>query len=237
MQGSGHNMTDEERTAAAMRIWNKEKGLAATVLIFGWCAKVRQQAPIGYVAFFLTVPQLYFALLIYSYAIHLRKGSYRSLPRTTDSSYSQYTSLNGSARGAHFPETVLGDDDEESDGFYRMPLAAASHAVPRTPIPQTGSSIASFADFVSAPGRGRRFRSQGGAATPSGLNAVGKTNPGDKDVDYADEVLFDSDELGHSKFGTEESTSVSSRDDDVSGRRTPGEIGYSRERSGYSSAA
>ncbi|KAL5492447.1 hypothetical protein ACEPAI_3894 [Sanghuangporus weigelae] len=218
MQGSGHNMTDEERTAAAMRIWNKEKGLAATVLIFGWCAKV------------------YFALLIYSYAIHLRKGSYRSLPCTTDSAYSQYASLNSSARGAHFPETVLGDEDEDlSDGFYHMPLASASHAASRTPIPQTGSSIGSFADFVSAPGRGRRFRPQGNAVV-AGLGATGKTNPVEKDVDFTEEVLFDSDELAHSKFGTEESTSVSSHDEEVSGRRTPGEAGFSRERSGYSSS-
>lgn len=39
--GSGHNMTDEERTAAAMTIWKKEKGTAAAVIIVGWCIKVR----------------------------------------------------------------------------------------------------------------------------------------------------------------------------------------------------
>lgn len=39
--GAGHDLTDEQRTAAAMQIWNKEKGMAATVLILGWCAKVR----------------------------------------------------------------------------------------------------------------------------------------------------------------------------------------------------
>ena len=41
MQGSaGHQMTDAERTAAAMQIWNKEKGMAAAVIIIGWLAKV-----------------------------------------------------------------------------------------------------------------------------------------------------------------------------------------------------
>ncbi|EJD07610.1 DUF1753-domain-containing protein [Fomitiporia mediterranea MF3/22] len=220
--GSGHNMTEEERTLAAMRIWNKEKGMAAAVIIIGWCAKV------------------YFAILIYSYAIHLRKGSYRSLPRTTDSIYSQYTSLNGGARGAAFPESVLDDEDEESaDGFYRMPVTSLAQVSSRnSAAPKPGSSVTSFSDFTSAPGRGRRFRSTGAAAISGDLGTVvaGKAKPEDKETDYEEEVLFDSDELTHSthsKFGTEESTSVSSRDDEASGRRTPGDGGLSRERTGY----
>ncbi|KAF8308327.1 DUF1753-domain-containing protein [Clavulina sp. PMI_390] len=60
--GGGKAMTDDERRVAAQLIWNKEKGTAAMFLAIGWLAKV------------------YFALLIYSYAIHLRKGTYRSLP-------------------------------------------------------------------------------------------------------------------------------------------------------------
>lgn len=39
--GSGHDMTKEETAAAALQIWNKEKGLALAVIIVGWCAKVR----------------------------------------------------------------------------------------------------------------------------------------------------------------------------------------------------
>lgn len=39
--GLGHNMTEAERTEAAMTIWKEEKDLAATVIIVGWCAKVR----------------------------------------------------------------------------------------------------------------------------------------------------------------------------------------------------
>ncbi|KAI5124279.1 hypothetical protein M0805_005126 [Coniferiporia weirii] len=227
--GGGHDMTEEERTAAALQIWNKEKGLAAAVIIVGWCAKI------------------YFAILVYSYAIHLRKGSYRALPRTTLSADSQYTALNGSARSAHFPESVLGDDDDEvADDFYRVPIASSaqphSAAAGRTPGPATGSSISSFADFVSAPGRGRRFRAPGSAGIAGtgavGAGANGKANAVDKDLDFEEEVLFDSDELGHSRFGTtEESTSVSSRDEDASGRRTPGDGAlYSRERSGYISS-
>jgi inositol phosphorylceramide synthase regulatory subunit len=36
----GHNMTEDERTQAALGIWNKEKGFAAAVLILGWLTKV-----------------------------------------------------------------------------------------------------------------------------------------------------------------------------------------------------
>lgn len=187
---------------------------------------------------------MYFAILIYSYAIHLRKGSYRSLPRTTDSVYSQYATLNGSGRGSQFPESVLGDYDEEAgDDFYRMPVASAQQSTSRIPAAHgKGSSIGSFTDFVSAPGRGRRFRPKGtaGLGGPNVLGAApaGKTNMPDKDVDFVDEVLFDSDELTHSKFGTDETTSVSSRDEEASGRRTPAERApYSRERSGYLNSA
>jgi len=56
------NITDEERKQAAQLIWNKEKGFAATLLVLGWLSK------------------FYFAALLYSYAVHLRRGSYRNLP-------------------------------------------------------------------------------------------------------------------------------------------------------------
>ena len=124
------------------------------------------------------------------------------------------------------------EDEEPLDGFYRMPSTA--YAAAKSPVPQTGSSIGSFADFVSAPGRGRRFRPQGTTGFRGFGEASGKANPADQDVDFVEEVLFDSDELAHSKFGTEESTSVSSRDDETGGGRTPGGGAISRERSGYS---
>ena len=41
MDMGGPQMTDEERRVAAQGIWNKEKGVAGTVLIIGWCLKVR----------------------------------------------------------------------------------------------------------------------------------------------------------------------------------------------------
>ena len=43
--GAGHNMTDEERAAAAMTIWNAEKGIATSMIVLGWLAKVRAALP------------------------------------------------------------------------------------------------------------------------------------------------------------------------------------------------
>lgn len=40
--GGSKNMTDQERTAAANMIWNKEKGTAAGIIVLSWLAKVRK---------------------------------------------------------------------------------------------------------------------------------------------------------------------------------------------------
>ena len=75
---------------------------------------------------------------------------------------------------------------------------------------------------MSAPGRGKRSRALGAGG---GLGKPGPVMSREKDADMEDEVLFDSDELGHSRFGTDDtmSASSSSRDDEAStsGRRTP----------------
>ena len=39
--GPGHDMSEEERVAAAMSIWNAEKGIATAMLVVGWLLKVR----------------------------------------------------------------------------------------------------------------------------------------------------------------------------------------------------
>ena len=69
--------------------------------------------------------QFYFALLIYSYASHLRKGSYRALPlsRSTPVLSAQVPSHyeNGAAL---YDDTALGlgEDEDGVDDFYRVPL-------------------------------------------------------------------------------------------------------------------
>ncbi|KAF9031378.1 DUF1753-domain-containing protein [Hymenopellis radicata] len=172
-------LPDDQRAEAAMLIWNHEKGFALTVIILSWFSKI------------------YFILLIYSYAMHLRTGSYRKLSRS--SRHVPTTSIS-----ANTYESALGygeDDDGDIEDFYRTPA--------RTP--NTGNSISSFADFVNAPpSRPRRSK-----PSSLGRNGLGKPDDGE------DEVLFDDDELtytsssrGHSKMGTDDSSSGSRTSDE-----------------------
>ncbi|KZT25255.1 DUF1753-domain-containing protein [Neolentinus lepideus HHB14362 ss-1] len=94
---SGINFTisPEERTREAMAIWNREKGPALAIVILGWLAKI------------------YFALLLYSYASHLRKGSYRSLALSRP---------NPSALPANYDTLPDEEEPEEASDFYRLPL-------------------------------------------------------------------------------------------------------------------
>ncbi|GFZ44125.1 hypothetical protein JCM24511_01846 [Saitozyma sp. JCM 24511] len=55
---------DDLRAALAGEIWQQEKGYAVGVLLFGWALKV------------------YFILILYSYAAHLRSSTYHALPLT-----------------------------------------------------------------------------------------------------------------------------------------------------------
>ncbi|KAJ7356579.1 Inositolphosphorylceramide synthase subunit Kei1-domain-containing protein [Mycena albidolilacea] len=192
-QITGPTLTNEQRAEAARLIWNQEKGLAFAVVLISWLSKI------------------YLALLIYSYAIHLRKGSYRSLALTRASPQRPINGAASSALPGALPEDEL---DEDIEDFYRVPL--------RTPPPKPKHSnghpsVSSFADFV------------GGSDTA--LNQKPKKTPGDAlkapaDADDDDEVLFDTDEYpytssgstskAHSKRGTETSTSGSRSDEDDS---------------------
>ncbi|KAI0955186.1 hypothetical protein AcW1_006844 [Taiwanofungus camphoratus] len=196
---SGHNMTESERVAAATSIWNEEKGTATAVIVLGWLAKI------------------YFAALLYSYAIHLRKGSYRSLPRTRPS-----PTLAGTS-------TSLGvlpdEEDDDVEDFYRLPVRATqSHGPSQSHAAQ--GSISNFAAFASAPGPERTRRGRPGK---SGLsislgNGFADGNAKHGDADEVDEVLFDEDELsagGHLRVGTSaESTSGDSHDEAQSSSTT-----------------
>lgn len=140
--------------------------------------------------------QIYFALLIYSYAVHLRKGSYRTLPRSRPTA-SPYTAL-----------STLPDEEEDVEDFYLLPVRGPPSAPGHGHTP-SGSSISSFADFVSAPGRSRR--GQKGTRKSSALNPSHSKN-GDI-PDEIDEVLFDEDELAaglHTKASTDAETTSAS---------------------------
>lgn len=122
-QLTGPTLTPEERAQAALLIWNQEKQMAFAVILISWLSKI------------------YLALLIYSYAIHLRKGSYRALARQPP------RSAPTSIQTLDLP----GEEDEEIEDFYRVPLRH-----PSTPIRQTGNhannnSVSSFTNFVGDP--------------------------------------------------------------------------------------
>ncbi|KAG7093950.1 hypothetical protein E1B28_007583 [Marasmius oreades] len=102
IDGTEHSkipMTDQERVAAAQGIWNHEKDRAAAFIILSWLVKI------------------YLALLIYSYASHLRKGTYRSSLRNR----APVPAMNDTYESAlGYPE-----EDEALEDIYRFP--------PRTP--------------------------------------------------------------------------------------------------------
>jgi len=152
MEAVNSTLTGEQRAAAAMEIWNHEKGTAAAIIIISWMSK------------------MYFALLLYSYATHLRKGSYRSLPLTRPSA---------AGSPSHLYNTTLGDeDDEEVHDFYRVPLGQHNAA---------NGSISSVSDLVNAPGRARKLKSKSISRNSS---RAGSRN-GDARIRDEEEVLFD----------------------------------------------
>ncbi|KAJ6544726.1 Inositolphosphorylceramide synthase subunit Kei1-domain-containing protein [Mycena sp. CBHHK59/15] len=105
-------LTSEQRAAAALQIWNREKRMAFIVITLAWLSKI------------------YFSLLLYSYATHLRKGSYRALARTAPPAPVQTMAL---------PD----DEDEDIEDFYRVPLRP-----PPTPNKHVGAHLRdSSADF------------------------------------------------------------------------------------------
>ncbi|KAJ7222580.1 Inositolphosphorylceramide synthase subunit Kei1-domain-containing protein [Mycena pura] len=118
---AGPPLLDAQRVDAARAIWAREQGTAFAVILLSWFSKI------------------YLALLIYSYAMHLRKGTYRALARTIPP---QRPGVSAPADGAVLPE----DEDEDVEDFYRVPL--------RTPPPPNPNahlrtaSLSSFADFV-----------------------------------------------------------------------------------------
>ncbi|EIN09653.1 DUF1753-domain-containing protein [Punctularia strigosozonata HHB-11173 SS5] len=136
MNGGMNNrppMSDVERETAARMIWNQEKGSAAALITIGWLSK------------------FYFALLIYSYAMHLRRGSYRSLPHSRP---------NPATTGVY---AALGDDEEdvEIEEFYRVPT--------RTPA---GNSISNFGDLSTTSGRLQKQASRNPSSKSLGDDAV-----------------------------------------------------------------
>ena len=131
--------------------------------------------------------------------MHLRQGSYRSLPL----SRSAHTSSHLTSHTAY--DAVADEEDEEIEDFYRVPLRTPSASNHRRGA-SGNLSVSSFADFVSAPGRTPRKKKFG---------SISSTR--DRGIDEED-ILFDEDEVTyaastsshtHSKLGTDSSTIAS----------------------------
>ncbi|PFH51946.1 hypothetical protein AMATHDRAFT_58175 [Amanita thiersii Skay4041] len=212
------HLSDEEREAAAMAIWSKEKGTAAFVIIFSWLFR------------------LYLVLLLYSYATHLRKGSFRSLPLSRSAAAAASGPISGSPfNGAY--ESALGfpDEDEELEDFYRVPLRAPTAKSPgfqhqhrrgSSRPNKADGSVTSFTDFVSAPSRTRKsggHARNGSRQQHNHARTISRTTGGFGDI-ATEDILFDEDEStayastssrsGPSRFGTEAGSSTAASDEE-----------------------
>ncbi|KAJ7051139.1 Inositolphosphorylceramide synthase subunit Kei1-domain-containing protein [Mycena amicta] len=170
---SGTPLTDAQRIEAAQEIWGREQGTAFTVILVSWLSKI------------------YLALLIYSYAIHLRKGSYRGLSRTVPNS----RPLNISIENSVLPE----DDDDDAVDLYRVPLRTP-------PLPPTPTGD-----------KQKRFAPRSGLSKPAPEEEEDEVLF-DDDYPYASSGTTSK---ATSKRGTESSTSRSAssdNEDDVSER-------------------
>jgi len=80
MNPNAPELSPEFRKDAAQSIWRAERDFATSILVFLWLTK------------------LYFILVVYSFALHLRRGSYTSLPLSkppsTISTLNRYRSSN-----------------------------------------------------------------------------------------------------------------------------------------------
>ncbi|KAJ1018146.1 hypothetical protein NDA16_005012 [Ustilago loliicola] len=88
-------LTPEQRKISAQRIWKEEKDFSAAVLTLGWLVKI------------------YFALVLYSYALHLRHGTYRTLPLSKASANSAAT-RSGAGRSEYRYHPVVEEEELES---------------------------------------------------------------------------------------------------------------------------
>ena len=134
-------LTPEQRKISAQRIWKEEKGFSAAVLGLGWLVKV------------------YFALVLYSYALHLRHGTYRTLPLSKASPNSAASrSSAGRSEYRYHPvveedelENWSDDNDAEADAGTAsgsQPTAHAAKANGGTSIPSASGSAAGGAKAV-----------------------------------------------------------------------------------------
>ncbi|KAG8914908.1 hypothetical protein FRC01_003869 [Tulasnella sp. 417] len=164
--GKGVPMSDAERYSAAQALWDKEKGTAALVLAAGWIIK------------------LYFAALLYSYAIHLRRGTYKSLPLTIASAHrntagDDYTyqpvyenELDGVADGTHERGSRSGRHPVPDDIDFEVDFDAGDDDLERGRARgRRPGSVGGYGEMIGAPARSNQGKPtvNGGPSSPQHL--------------------------------------------------------------------
>jgi hypothetical protein len=152
------------------------------------------------------IQKFYFAALLYSFAHHLRRGSYRSLPLSRMNVNATGSGATPLVKDSFSPlpafDAENGDDGIDADvdfaTLYGTPPALPVHSMPpSSPITNSSTSSShrsrsagagsagSFADFVSAPPPHRARRTRGsllaGGSTRTGSNsgsAAGSSSTG-----------------------------------------------------------
>ena len=150
--------------------------------------------------------KLYFIAVVYSYAIHLRKGSYRSLPLTK----SAHIAGSSTQANPNAYDSLADTADDEMEDFYRVPIQTPTSAGHR----RSASHSKNVPDFVSAPGRPSRKKGQGSVTTIGGA----------KDRRIDEEVLFDGEEQTYAPSTSSRARTDSNTDEE----RTLAETGSSR---------
>lgn len=196
-----HNLTDAQRAAEANILWNEEKGTAMGVIVVSWLAKVRDYPNYTYYVLSFQTEQIYFALLLYSYATHLRKGSYNSIRHfrsfsTTPTGYTAalteeedeneeiYLPSIRKYQPPHAPRDSITHLPNGSTPYF--PSGSAPHVQNGSSSHVANGSISHLPDFVSAPGRHGRKASKGSSVK---INIPGRKSEVNGEVIFEDAVL------------------------------------------------
>lgn len=143
LEKSAHpsNLDPEQQRLAAQTIWTSERGFSLVVLCGSWLIKI------------------YFILCIYSFALHLRRGSYRHLAASAsgaNKSASPAPASQARRRSAQYVYSHVRNDSRASEGVedesesLELERVDVSQSLARPPIPKLEEVPPSPADTAPA---------------------------------------------------------------------------------------
>ena len=188
--GETEKVSEEERARLALQLWGREKGVAIAIIVLGWLIKVCGQCKCHVMPSSEPTPvQFYLAATIYSYAIHLRKGTYRNLPLSRPNYASDYTEM---------PMTGDDDDGDDIEDFYRVPGSSSK----RTSYGNHNAGSYSRGNLNTAPRRGHRA-GQGSYSLSTKSHPMSRSGSG-RVEDGPSDTLFDTMDGPSPKPGSED---------------------------------